>query len=134
MEVLSTRPALARLFVVAVALACSYALAEGVATASAAEISSSGPLTGIGISEDLNCSVNHTGDVEGEFFDDIACGTFVTVGNNDYGPTFVPAGNSGSPPYTPVSQSAVTGSGTAGDPYTIVTVVDLDTSGLRLTE
>jgi hypothetical protein len=92
MEMFSTRPALARLFVVVVVLACSWALAEGVASASAAQISSSGPLTSIGISEDLNCSVNHTGDVEGEFFDDTACGTFVTVGTSHYGPTFVPAG------------------------------------------
>ena len=33
-----------------------------------------------------------------------------------------------------MSQSAVAGSGTDGDPYTMVTVVDLGSTGLRLTE
>jgi hypothetical protein len=36
--------------------------------------------------------------------------------------------------FTPVSMSAVTGSGTAVDPYTLVVVVDAGTTGLRLTE
>ena len=99
-----------------------------------ATITSAGPLTSVGITSDLNCSVNHTGDTSGEFFGDTACGTFVRSGGNDYGPAGVPAGNAGNPAYTPVSQSAVTGSGTGVDPYKIVTVVDLGTSGLRLTE
>ena len=99
-----------------------------------ATITSAGPLTSVSITSDLNCSVNHTGDTAGEFFGDTACGTFVRSGGNDYGPADVPAGNAGSPAYTPVSQTPVTGSGTAGDPYKIVTVVDLGTSNLRLTE
>ena len=36
-------------------------------------------------------------------------------------------------PWTPVSISAVTGSGTSGSPYTVVVVVDAGTTGLRLT-
>lgn len=87
----------------------------------AATITSSGPLTSIGVSEDLNCSANYAGDEAGEFFGETACGTFVAVSGEHYGPAEVPAGNSGEPPYTPVSQSEVTGSGTAADPYTIVT-------------
>jgi len=105
-----------------------------VAGAEAATITSSGPLTSITISADLKCSVNHTGDVAGEFFNDTACGTFIRSGTADYGPAAMPYEDSGNPAYTPVSQSAVTGSGTSADPYTIVTVVDLGTSGLRLTE
>ena len=117
------------------AVLCALWLALPAAASADATITSlSGPLTSIGITSDLNCSVNHTGDTSGEFYGDTACGTFVTVGSDNYGPASVPAGNSGNPAYTPVSQTPVTGSGTAGDPYKIVTVVDLGTSGLRLTE
>src|SRR5215207_647212 len=101
-----------------------------------ATITSAGPLTSVGITSDLNCSVNHTGDTFGECFGDTACGTLVATGGTLYGPADIPAGGSAAPrtPYTAVSQSAVTGAGTAGDPYKIVTVVDLGTSGLRLTQ
>ena len=36
--------------------------------------------------------------------------------------------------FTPVSQTGPTGSGTNADPYTIVTVVDAGTTGIRLTQ
>ena len=49
-----------------------------------------------------------------------ACATEIAVGGTLYGPTYTPAGNSPGG-YTPISQSAVTGSGTSGDPYRIVT-------------
>jgi uncharacterized repeat protein (TIGR01451 family) len=120
-----------RLLVPATTMIVALALAS---STSAAIITSSGPLTGIGVSEDLNCSVNYAGDEAGEFYGETACGTFVTVDGEHYGPAEVPAGNPGNPAYTPVSQSEVTGSGTTADPYTIVTVVDLGTSDLQLTE
>ena len=52
-----------------------------------------------------------------------------------FGPTGLPAGGGASPrsPYTQISQSAVSGSGTIGDPYKIVTTVDAGTTGLRIT-
>jgi uncharacterized repeat protein (TIGR01451 family) len=107
-------------------------------TAAANTISSSGPLTNITISPDLNCSVNHTGDAAGEWFDNTACGTLaVDLSTNTlYGPAFIPAGGSASPltPYTAVNQTGPTGSGTSGDPYKIVTVADLGSSGLRITQ
>lgn len=115
-------------------LICLGAIASGAQAASGAEITSAGPLTNIGISGDLNCSVSHSGDTAGEFYGGTACGTFVTIGESHYGPASVPAGYPGSPAYTPISQTAVTGSGTSGDPYKIVTVVGLGTSGLELTE
>lgn len=95
-----------------------------------------GRLTRTEISDELNCAVNHIDDAEGEFFGDTACGTFVATGGTLYGPTEVPAGGSASPrsPFTVVSQSGVTGSGTSSDPYRIVTVVDLAGENLRLTE
>lgn len=99
-------------------------------------ISSSGPLTLVEISDQLNCAVNHTGDTSGEFFGDTACGTLIAVNGTLYGPASIPAGGSASPrtAFTPVSQSAVTGSGTNANPYTIVTVVGLGSTGLQITE
>ena len=99
-------------------------------------ITSAGPLTSVGISSVLNCSVNHTGDSFGEFYNDTACGTLVASGGTLYGPTDIPAGGSAGPrtAYTAVSQTPVTGAGTAVDPFKIVTVVDLGSSNLRLTQ
>jgi hypothetical protein len=100
----------------------------GVSYAASQSITSSGPLTKITISDDLNCSVNHTGDTQGEWYGDTACGTFVVTGSLIFGPANIPAGGavtgaSGYHAWTPVSQSAVTGSGTSADPFKIVTVV-----------
>lgn len=130
----SRHAGIARRLLLTISVLCLGILASSAQGAFAAEITSAGPLTKIGISSDLNCSVNHSGDTAGEFYGGTACGTFVAVAGSHYGPASVPAGNSGNPPYTPISQSAVTGSGTSGDPYKIVTVVGLGTSGLELTE
>lgn len=65
-------------------------------------------------------------------------GVFVSLGGIIYGPDFDnhPCGSASNTytPWTPVSMSAVTGSGTAGDPFTVVIVVDAGATGLRLTE
>jgi len=107
-----------------------------VAAAATTDITSTGPLTDIGISSDLNCSVNHTGDTAGEWYGNTACGTFLASGGTLYGPAYVPAGYSATPltPWTAVSQTAVTGSGTTPDPYKIVTVDAAGTTGLQVTE
>jgi uncharacterized repeat protein (TIGR01451 family) len=104
--------------------------------ARAATISSSGPLTEITISEQLNCDVRHLGDTDPEFFGATACGTFLAVGGTLFGPAVIPAGGPATPrtAFSPVSQSAVLGSGTSPDPYRIVTVVDLGTTNVRITE
>jgi uncharacterized repeat protein (TIGR01451 family) len=106
------------------------------ALAADSQIISSGPLTRILITNDLNCGVSHVGDTSPEFYGDTACGTFLTVGGILYGPAYVPAGGSASPrtAWTPVSQTSVTGSGTSSDPYKIVTVVAADATGVTLTE
>jgi len=101
--------------------------------AGAATIASSGPLTVVTTTPDLNCAVNRTGDVFGEFFGDTACGTFAVVGGTLYSPAIIPAGQPGVP-WTPVAQVGPTGSGAAGDPYTVVTVVDAGSTGVRLTQ
>lgn len=128
------------------AIAASLAMAAGAALSApigalAAEMdigNAGGPLTHILITTLTNCQVNHTGDASFEFYggDPGACGTFLATGGTLYGPASVPAGGNASPrtAWTAVSQSAVTGTGTGGDPFTVVTVVDAGATGLRVTE
>ncbi|MCW2607464.1 MAG: hypothetical protein JWO60_2157 [Frankiales bacterium] len=101
-----------------------------------ASITSNGPLVRILATGDLNCAVDRFDDEAGEFFGDTACGTFVVVGDVLYGPADIPAGGGAYPrtPWTPVSQSAVSGSGTSADPYRLVTTVAAGTSGLDLVQ
>ena len=108
-------------------------------TSQGVSIVSSGPLTKIRTTPDLNCAVNHVADNVGEWYGDTACGTFVAVGGSLFGPAQVPAGSgvtgaTGYVPFTPVSQAGPTGAGTQGSPYVITTVVALGTSGVRLTQ
>jgi len=111
-------------------------LALSAASAPAATITSSGPLTQIGISEDLNCSVQHASDSSGTFFRDTACATLVASGGILYGPAAIPFGGNAAPrtPFTPVLQTPVTGSGTLGDPFRIVTTAGLGESGLQIVQ
>ena len=101
-------------------------------------ISSAGPLTNIYLSNELNCQVDHSGDTDHEFFGGVpgACGTLIATGGTLYGPSQIPAGGSASPrtTYTEVSQSAVTGSGSSGDPFKVMTVVAAGATGIQLTE
>jgi uncharacterized repeat protein (TIGR01451 family) len=114
---------------VAVVVAVGGLLALDVVPAGAdASITSSGPLTQVGVGTTLNCSANHVGDTSGEFFNGTSCGTWTIVDDALYGP-FLSVNA-----YTPVSQTGPTGTGTAADPYKIVTVVDLGTTGVRLTQ
>lgn len=117
-----------------IGLASTGVVLGGIAPAAADQaITSAGPLIDIGISSDLNCSVNHAGDDSGEFFSNTACATELSVAGTTYGPASIPSGNSPGG-FTPVSQSGVTGSGTNASPFKIVTVVDVATTGLRITE
>src|SRR5258708_2599847 len=113
------------------------ALLGAVAPALAASqaILSAGPLTRVQISDDLNCAVDHSGDTYPEFYNDTACGTLVAVGGALFGPANIPAGGAAARTgFTPISQSAVLGLGTSADPYRVVTVVGLGSTGLQLTE
>jgi len=122
--------------VVAVLSLAGTLVVAGAPPALAASITSGGPLTRVEISPVLNCAVSYLGDVEPQFFGDTACATLLAVNGTLFGPASIPFGGAAAPrtPYTPVSQSAVTGIGTTDDPYTIVTVVALGTSGLRITQ
>jgi hypothetical protein len=93
-------------------------------------MSSAGPLTNIGVSADLNCSVNHEADAVGEFYNDTACATLVVVDGQLYGPAFIPAGGAAAPRVTFQAVSQVTsGSGTTDDPLKTVTTVNAGTTG-----
>ncbi len=117
---------------------------EPVAYAATASITSAGPLNLIQTNDLLNCNVNHVGDTHSEWFqapvsnqaDDTACGTLLVVGDTLYGPANIPAGPppTGRTPWTPVSQSAVSGTGTNADPLRVVTVVAAGTTGVQLTQ
>ena len=118
----------------------ALALTAGIARAADQTIVSAGPLDEIIISDELNCQVAHTADTVFEFYDpDVrlgACGTFIVYAGTLYGPSTLPAGGSATPrsPYTLVSQSAVTGTGAAADPFRIVTVVSAGAGAITITE
>lgn len=97
-----------------------------VTSAGAVDITSSGPLTTVGVTPELRCSANHVGDTSGEFYNGNSCGTFISIDSTLYG--WLGAG------FTPISQTGPTGSGTNADPFKIVTVVDAGTTGIRLTQ
>ena len=109
---------------------------DGPSAQASATISSAGPLNNIFLSDQLNCQVDHVGDTSHEFFGGVpgACATLIATGGTLYGPSAIPAGGSAAPrtTYTVVSQTGVTGSGSAGDPFKVVTVVDA--GSLRLTQ
>ena len=111
-------------------------LAPTAAYAATAPITSAGPLTRVEISDVLNCAVDHAGDTASEWYGQTACGTLLATGGTLFGPATIPAGSAAAPrtTWTPVSQSAVTGTGTNADPYKVVTVDDATGAGLRLTE
>jgi uncharacterized repeat protein (TIGR01451 family) len=108
------------------------------------DIASAGPLTHVYLGDELSCQVAHTLDSALELFPPATipgdCGTFVAMGGVLYAPDFVSHGGTAtgslgaSTPFTPVSQTNVTGAGTAADPYTVVTVVDVAQTGLRISQ
>jgi uncharacterized repeat protein (TIGR01451 family) len=108
-----------------VATALTVALCAG--SAGAVEIRSSGPLTTVGITPDLNCFVNHQLDTHPEFYGSTACGTFAVADGELFGPDTVPAGfypeDGMHTAWTPVDQSDVSGDGSRRSPFTVTTHV-----------
>lgn len=89
------------------------------------------PLT-VRVLDNLAMAVNFEG--RNQFYADTDGGTFVQVDNVVYGST-PRAGSGFAPrPFTPVSNGPVTGSGTASDPFRVVTEVDAGTSGVRISQ
>jgi uncharacterized repeat protein (TIGR01451 family) len=107
-------------------------------------ISSAGPLNAISIGEDLAAQIAHVGDASGEIYPPGTTpgdyGTFLLINGTLYSSDFQNHGGTASSsigPYTaftPVSQSAVTGAGTNGSPFTITTVVTVGNTGLSVTQ
>ena len=131
---------------VSAAVAAAFALAAGPATAAVPfkEIGSSGPLTSVAIGNELSCQVAHAGDSVLELFPSSAkpgdCGTFVAVGETLFAPDF--ANHDGSAtgfagtttPFSPISQTAVSGQGSANSPLQVTTVAGVGGTGLTVTE
>ena len=124
-----------------VAILAATAPAIALAATPYQDIASTGPLEHVYLGNDLSCQVAHTGDTALEFFEPTTipgdCGTFVVVGTTLFAPDFSdqPTATGGLGAYTaftPVSQSAITGIGTAGSPFQVVTVADVGTTGLRM--
>ena len=102
-------------------------------------ITSDGPLEAIYLGDDLQCQIKHTSDVDLEFYPPETvpgdCGTFAAVNGVLYAPDFgedTATGFGTYTPFTPVSQSDVSGSGTAADPYLVETVVGLGDTNLTI--
>ena len=121
--------------IAALAAPASLWLTSGSAGAitTVADIASAGPLTHIYIGSDFSCQVAHTGDANFEMFPPGSqqgdCTTVLLVNGTTYGYS----GFAGTD-YTPVSQSAVTGTGTSIAPFTVTTIGDAGLTGVRLTE
>jgi hypothetical protein len=107
------------------------------------DIGSVGPLEHIYLGNELSCQVDLTDDTVFSFFPSGTrpgdCGTMLAAAGTVYTPDF--AGHVGTATnipsavaFTRVSQSPVTGAGTSAVPYSVVTVVDAGTTGLRLTQ
>jgi hypothetical protein len=107
------------------------------------QITSSGPLTDIAVSNDLSCQVRVDGDEFADFYPDVTpgdCGTLLAAGGVLYAPDFFSHDGTGTLNlgswinFTPVAQTGVSGSGTGGDPYVITTTADAAPAGLRVTQ
>ena len=96
-------------------------------------ITSAGPLSQIIVSDTLSCQVAHRDDDQFEFYPSGSeigsCGTFVALGGTVYGPE---GGAPNSAFWSAVSQSPIGGTGTSGDPFRVVTVVEIAATGVRL--
>src|SRR6266487_5130219 len=129
----------------AIALVVASAGAAWCLATPSADISSAGPLTHIWVGNELSCQVQHIADAPAyEFFPaDVIpadAGTFIAMGGVLYAPDFTNHDNTATDntfpnlPFTPVSQTLVSGSGAAADPYTVVTTVGVGATGLSIEE
>jgi hypothetical protein len=104
------------------------------ATAGTTPRASAAPVLTVATSRTLNCSIAHRDDPRLRFFADTSCATIVVVGGKVFGPALTPGFFPDARPtaFTPISQSARTGSGTAADPWRVVTKVAAGTTGVRI--
>jgi hypothetical protein len=108
------------------------------------DISSGGPLTHVYVGNELGCQVAYRTDARLELFPPTIipgdCGTLVAVGGTLYTPDFSNHGGTATSglgtrtPFTPVSQTSITGTGSSSNPYKVVTKVNVGSTGLRISE
>lgn len=102
------------------------------------------PLWQIHLGNELSAQIAHVGDTSYQVYPPGTApgdfGTFLVVDDHLYAPDFANHGISATigigpyTPFTPQSQSPVTGSGSEQDPYKVVTVVRAGNTGLELTQ
>jgi uncharacterized repeat protein (TIGR01451 family) len=107
-------------------------------------ISSAGPLTDVFLGNELSAQIAYSGGPPYQVYPPSTIpgdyGTFLVVDDVLYSPDFDNhdgTATSSIGTYTahsPVSQSGVTGSGTAADPYQVVTTADVGSTGLSVTQ
>lgn len=107
-------------------------------------ISSAGPLTDIFLGNELSAQIAYSGGPPYQVFPPSTTpgdyGTFLVIDDVLYAPDFAnhdstATGSIGTyTAHSPVSQSGVTGSGTAADPYQVVTTADVGSTGLQVTQ
>lgn len=131
------------IFAVTVAL-CVRTEEAGGAAPVYQDIAGGGPLDHIYVAQDLACQVQHAGDTGLALYPDGVipgdCGTFLVVNDTLYTADFFSHDGTATlflgsyTVFTPVSQTGVTGSGTVGDPYRVVTTVSAGSTGITLVE
>ena len=107
-------------------------------------ITSAGPLTSVAIGNEGSCQIGYQGDARLELFPSSTtpgdCGTLIFSGGALYAPSFSSHGGSAASglgvttPYTPVSQTDVSGGGSTASPFKVTTAYDAGTTGIRVTE
>jgi len=107
-------------------------------------ITSAGPLDNIFLGVDIAAQIGHTGDSSYEVYPPGTTpadyGTFVVVTDALYAPDMSGHGGTASgsigtyTAFTPISQSAISGSGSSSDPFTVTTVVGVGATGLTITQ
>jgi hypothetical protein len=132
-----------RTSVVAIAFLLASATPAGAAVLFR-EIASAGPLTSVALGDELSCQVAHAGDARLELYPAAVkpgdCGTLLFVAGTLFAPNFAAhdstsaTGIGASTAFTPVSQTAVAGTGSAASPFKVTTVADAGASGVRITQ
>lgn len=107
-------------------------------------IASAGPLNQIFLGVDISAQISHTGDTSDEVYPPGTrpgdYGTFVVIADTLYAPDMAGHGGTASgsigtyTAFTPMSQSAIGGTGTSADPFTVTTVVGVGATGLTITQ
>jgi hypothetical protein len=108
------------------------------------DIASPGPLTHVYVGNELGCQVAYAGDARLELYPPSTtpgdCGTMVALGGTLYTPDFTNHGSTATgglgarTPFTPASQSGVTGSGSSSSPFRVSTTVNTGAAGLEISE